>query len=105
MSNKASSSERLEKLCGFDPAKKLNATGELLKEVVADLRSKREEAAKEAAKEQLVQAMSLREKMHKARQEFDRQQSKFEKELGKLLNRLEAGIRDEQAPTEEDEQE
>jgi len=95
-----SNSERLEKLCGFDPAKKLNATGKLLEEVVADIRAEREEEAKKAAREQLTKAMGLREQMAKARREFDSQQSKFEKELGKLLNRLEAGFRGEPAPEE-----
>ena len=93
MSDKSSNSERLEKLCGFDPTKKLNATGELLAEVAKELREERETKAKASAREQLKKAVELREKMHNARKEFEGQCAKFDKELGNLLGRLESGLR------------
>lgn len=103
--NKPNNTERLEKLCGFDPAKPLNANGSLLAEVIKELREEREEKAKVSAKEQLGKAVGLREKMIKVKREFESQTSKFDKELGKLLNRLEAGLRGEAPPTEDTETE
>ena len=107
----SSNAERLNRLVGFDPTKKMNATEELFAEVVDELRKEREVKAKEAAKEQLSKAVELREKMDKVRKEFEGQTAKFEKELGKLLSRLEAGLRggkpasdeatDGETPTEE----
>lgn len=88
----SSNSERLEKLCGFNPVKKPNATEELFQEVVSGLRKEREEKAKASAKEQLIKAIELQEKMYKVKKEFDNQTAKFEKELGKLLSRLESGL-------------
>lgn len=93
MSDKPSNSERLEKLCGFDPTKKLNATGSLLAEVAKELCEEREAKAKDSAREQLRKAVELREKMYNVRREFEGQTAKFEKELGNLLSRLEAGLR------------
>jgi alanyl-tRNA synthetase len=93
MSDKPNNSERLEKLCGFDPTKKLNATGELLAEVAEELKKERETKAKDSAREQLRKAVELREKMHNVRKEFEGQTAKFDKELGNLLSRLEVGLR------------
>lgn len=93
MSDKPNNAERLEKLCGFDPTKKLNATGDLLAEVVKELKEEREVKAKDSAREQLRKALELREKMDNVRKEFEGQTAKFDKELGKLLSRLEAGLR------------
>lgn len=98
----SNNSERLEKLVGFDPVKKLSATGELLKSVVSDIKKEREEKAKTAAREKLVLAFDLREKMHKAEREFESQKAKFEKELGKLLNSLESNLSGSPVPQEED---
>ena len=94
--------ERLEKLCGFDPTKKLNATGKLLEEVAKELREEREAKAKESARDQLRKAVELREKMHNVRREFEGQTAKFDKELGQLLSRLEVGLRGVQ-PVEKEE--
>ncbi len=95
-----SNASRLEKICGFDPTKKLSATGLLLAEVTRELREERETKAKDAARDQLKKAIELREKMHAIRKEFEGQTAKFDKELGKLLGRLEVGLRGGQ-PVEE----
>lgn len=42
---------------------------------------------------------------HKVRREFESQTKKFDKELGKLLNRLEAGLRGEAPPAKDAEEE
>lgn len=96
------SSERLEKLIGFDAAKSSNLTQDLFQEVLGDIKKERFEKAKVAAREQLVKAMELREKMAKAEKEFNSQKAKFNKELGKLLNRLESSLNG--RPVEESEE-
>jgi len=101
----SNSAERLEKLVGFDPVKRTPATRELFEEVVSDIRKEREQKAKEAAREQLVKAFELREKMHKVKKECDAQCAKFDKELGKLLSRLESGLSGAPAPAEDDQSE
>lgn len=95
-----SNTDRLEKLLGFDAAKPQSITEGILKEVVGELEEQRVEEAKAAAKEQVSKAIELRRKMHKAKREFDSQFAKFEKELGKMMNRLEAGLRGESASEE-----
>lgn len=99
------SAERLEKLIGFDAAKRLNVTKELFGELVDDIKKERLEKAKISAREQLVKAIELREQMVKVEKEFENNRRKFEKELGKLLNSLEASLNGQQPPTEEEPQE
>jgi len=101
----SNSAERLEKLVGFDPVKKTPATRELFGEVVEEIRKERELKAKEAAREQLVKAFELREKMHKVKKECDAQCAKFDKELGKLLGRLESGLSGGPPPSDDDQAE
>lgn len=92
MSDKVSNAKRLADLCGFDPVKKPTASHELFAEVLGDIRKEREEKAKVAAREQLTKAIELSEKMDKVKREFEGQYAKFEKELGKMLNRLESSL-------------
>lgn len=92
MSDKKDTGERLEKLVGFDAAKHPSITNEVFKEVLADLHKERAEKAKAQATEQIRKALELREKMVKAEREFNKQKQKFDQELGKLLNRLEAQL-------------
>jgi hypothetical protein len=88
----ADNTERLEKLMGFDVVKRQGITKEIFKEVLGEVQEKRMEEAKTAAREQISKAIELREKMHKVKREFDGQMRKFDKDLGKLLNQLEAGL-------------
>lgn len=89
----ANSTERLTNLVGFDPAQHPKVTDEIFKEVMQDINEARAEKAKEKARGLLEQAFELRGQMAKARSEFERQEKKFEKELGKILNRLESELR------------
>ena len=94
---------RLTALAGFDPAKQPTTTKEIFAEVVADIHKERAERAKVAAREQLLKAFELREKMSKVEREFLSQKAKFDKELGKMLNRLEASLQGRPPPTDEPE--
>ena len=97
----SNSSERLESVLGFDPAKPQGVTGDLLKEVVGEIQKERLAKAKVAAKEQIVKAMELRERMYKSKKEFDNQFAKFEKELGKMMNKLESSLNGGRVETQE----
>ena len=95
-------SRRLAELAGFDPAKKPKVTEEILKEVISDIQEKREEEAKKKAYELMTKAIQLNDEMIKAEAEFNRQKTKFEKELKKVINMLENDLRQAsgQAPVE-----
>jgi len=105
------SAEKLEGLLGFDPAKR--GTLELFKEVVQEISKERTDKAKaqdeaarwlnrQAAKEHLTKAISLREGMVKAEKDFNKEKQKFEKELGKVMNQIQ-GILPGKEPQEEGE--
>jgi hypothetical protein len=89
----ANSTERLKTLVGFDPAQRPKVTDDIFKEVMQDINEERAAIAKDKARTLLTQAFELREQMVKARSDFERQEKKFEKELGKILNRLESELR------------
>lgn len=100
---KASSGTKLQELLGFDPTKKGTLTADLFSEVVKEIADERHKEAKARAKEHLVKAIQLREQMAKARKDFDAQDKKFEKELGKALNQIQ-GILSGKNPDEEKEE-
>ena len=96
MSNKTPA-ERLQDLVGFDPTKKPGMTESVLKSVLEEVNAERDKQAKEKARELIKQALEVREQMVKAERDFAAAKSKFDKELGKLLNRLEGGSSDTEA--------
>jgi hypothetical protein len=93
MSDKPDNTKRLTDLVGFDPAKKPSASETLFKEVLADIQKERDAKAREVVRTQLAEAIRLREEMHKAESEFNKQKQKFDSQLGKLLNSLENSLR------------
>jgi len=99
----ADNTERLEKLIGFDAAKRQGVTQELFQEVLGEVKKERFEKAKGAAREQLLKAIELREKMYNIEKEFSAQRKKFDKELGKLLGRLESSLGGQPEPQEDEE--
>lgn len=97
--------ERLQTIAGFDAAKGFPMSDELFKEVLEEVNEGRKEEAKKRARDLLTQALDIREQMVKAERAFTGQQKKFQKTLGKLLNRLEAQLRNQPPPKEEDDKE
>lgn len=70
----------------FEPhEKKLDILGEALKEISEERAEKR----KDAAKELLRKALDLKDQKERGRKEFEGKSRKFDKELGKVMNRLE----------------
>ena len=82
--------ERLESLVGFDPAKNLSPGNEVLQEALKHLKEEQRQAALVSTKELLVKAIDLRKQMAAKKKEFDQQFQRSEKELGKVLSKLEA---------------
>ena len=85
--------ERLVELLNFDPAKEPSVTKGVFEELVAEVAKERAERAKTKAKEILIKAMDLRTKSAANAREFAKQQAAFEKELGKLVKRLDSFVR------------
>ena len=94
--------ERLSSMVGFDPAKHPQVTDDVFKKVMKDIKEERAEKAAEKAKGLLEQAFALSGQMAKAASDFKRQEKKFDKELGKLINRLESELKGGPPPVEEE---
>jgi hypothetical protein len=94
--------ERLKNLVGFDPVRQPRLTNEIFREVMEEINATRAEKARSRARELLEKAFLLREQMAKARSDFERQEAKFDKELGKILSRLESEIHGSNSPAEEE---
>jgi hypothetical protein len=61
---------------------------DVLKEALAEVSKEDAEKKKLAAKELIRKAMELKNRMDQARNAFNKEQTRFDKELGKLLNRI-----------------
>lgn len=83
---------RLTKIFGRDPAKPHTVTSDMLQEVMKGLDEADREAAKEKATALLTQAVELRKKKVNCVREHTGQIKKFDKEMGKLLNRIESMV-------------
>jgi uncharacterized phage infection (PIP) family protein YhgE len=94
---------KLEELLGFDPAKTGAGNAGVLQEAIKEINEENNKQLKQKAKDLLVQAMDLRRKMDAASKEFRKQEQKFAKELGKLLNRIEQMAQGRSGEPEEEE--
>lgn len=101
---KLSSGAKLQELLGFDPTKRGTLSANLFSEVVKEIADERHKEAKARAKEHLVKAIQLREQMAKARKDFDAQDKKFEKELGRVLSQIQGILSGNDSPSPDDEE-
>lgn len=90
-----SSVDRLSKALGYDPAKQSGNGSEVFQNALKKIQKKRDEELEAKAEELLQKAIDLRMKMDEADRQFNSQKKKFDKELGKLLSRIEAFSRGE----------
>lgn len=98
--------ERLTKMLGFDPAKNQTGNqGDVLKAAIEEITEERAEKLQADAKTLLIQAIELRQQIKQAEAQFNGQIKKFNKTLGKLLNRIEAMAAGKEPPTEDDDKE
>jgi hypothetical protein len=89
MAEQKPGTERLEDLLGHNPSKEL-VGGDILAEAMKEIREERVKEAKVKAKELLTKAIDLHQAITKADQEWRCKVNKFNKELGKVLGRLDA---------------
>lgn len=82
--------ERLEKIVGFDPARGNSPGADVLAEALKEVKEERQKVSKEVAKQLLIKLIDLRSQMAAKKRDFDSQYKKSEKEMGKMLNKLEA---------------
>ena len=61
---------------------------DILTEALGEISKERAEKRKEAAKELIRKALDLKDQMNASRKEFEGKSKKFDKELGKVMNRL-----------------
>ena len=81
--------ERLTKILGYDPAKQHGGAG-VFTEALKELQEESDKQVKEQAKGLLAKAIDLRRKMNERVRTVNSEVKKFDKELGKLLNKIEA---------------
>lgn len=93
--------ERLREVLGFDPGSK-SPGADVFNEVLQEVKKERAEQQKARAKEIVLEAIKIQEEQKKLKNQFEAQNKKFEKTLGKLLNRLEAMARGNEPPSEEE---
>jgi len=85
----SSTTERLEKLLGFDPAKSDATTNSVVTEAIKEIQAERDVEVKGKVKDLLTEAVDLRKKQAEVQKKFDGETKKFEKSLGNLLSRIE----------------
>tara|TARA_Y100000034_G_C6721861_1_gene319386 strand:- start:243 stop:560 length:318 start_codon:yes stop_codon:yes gene_type:complete len=61
---------------------------DVLKEALKEVSEEQAEKKKKAAKELIVKALELKKQMDDAEKQFTSQKQKWDKELGKVMNRL-----------------
>lgn len=94
---------KLTELLGFDPTKQ-NPNQSVLQSALEDITKERDAKLKERVKEQLVKAIEIAQKWNKLKAEFHREEKKNDKELGKIINGLNAIQKGQAPPPEESEE-
>ena len=103
MSEKAGTTERLERLLGFDPAKSNATTASVVTAAIQEIQEERSKEVQARVKTLLAEAVDLRKKQAETKKKFETEDAKFEKSLGKLLNRIEQMANSEMVTPVEDE--
>lgn len=81
--------DKLASLLGFDPTKASPGVSDAMSAAMAEIAEENKKKAQGAAKALLTEAIQLSEQMAKADREYRNQKAKFDKNLGKLLRRIE----------------
>lgn len=87
--------DRLCKVLQYDPAKQSGSNSSVFNKALQAVQERRDKEIQAKAEELLQQAIDLRCKMDESERQFNANKKKFEKELGKLVNRIEAYSRGE----------
>lgn len=94
---------KLEHLIGFDAARPAKMTKELFREILTEITDERAKVTKVKAKELLTKAITIRESAAKAQKEYLRASAAFDKELGKVINGINAMLEGRNPNAEENE--
>ena len=94
-------SESLAELVGFDTTKREPLSNAMFKEAAKKFKDKRIEAAKAEAEKLIEEALTLQGEWAKEEKAFAGKKAKFEKTFGKLWNKIQGGLDDAGATTEE----
>lgn len=81
--------DRLVKILGYDPARS-HSGPTVFSEALKELQEESDKQTKAQAKELIGKAVELRKKMNERVRSVNSEIKKFDKELGKLLNKIEA---------------
>ena len=95
-----STTERLEKLLGFDPGKSDATTNSVVSDAIKEIQAERSEEVKGKVKKLLSEAVDLRKKQAETQKKFDTEAKKFEQSLGKLLSKIESMASDGSKPNQ-----
>ena len=85
----STTTERLEKLLGFDPGKSDATTSSVVTAAIQEIQEERQNEVQAKVKTLLGEAVDLRKQQAATKKKFDSENAKFEKSLGKLLGRIE----------------
>lgn len=96
--------DKLNDLLGFDAAKRTSLGG-VLKDSLAEVVAEREEKARTECKAVILEAIGVAEQAKQAERQFASAQKKFNKQLGKLLGRLQGGGQPQEEEGDEDTEE
>jgi hypothetical protein len=96
--------DRLTRILGYDPSKGGSVSGAFT-DALKEIEEERAKETKAKAKDFLVKAIDLRRKMAETERQFASQKKKFDKELGKLLNSIEALSRGQEPQVDSEQQE
>jgi hypothetical protein len=93
MSERKNPVDRLNEMLGYDSSRPANPTADLFQEIQDEMTEERQLEAKKKARALLTEAVKLNTEFQNAKRQFAKQEEKFMKELGKLMNRIESAAR------------
>lgn len=93
---------KLNEMLGFD-ASKHTPLGSVLGDALKEVNEERAEKAKEECKKVVLEAIGIAEQAKQAERQFFSAQKKFDKQLGKLMGRLQGGQRQQEQEDEDEE--
>jgi hypothetical protein len=94
--------ERLGQALGFNPMSR-QPSQEVFEEALKEVKKERDEQLLEQAKGLFKQAMALAEEFEKKRRAFQGEEQKFNKALGKLMGKIDSGLKGKKPPPEKEE--
>lgn len=98
--NSKTPTQQLAEILGFDPTREAGLTKDGISDVAAELMKERSDKAKAVAKDFLSKAIDVAQKKAKLEREFKKSSEAFDKELRKLVNRLNAAVAGRPPPEE-----